>query len=309
MPTHSSLSTPHSALGFSWLDTHIHVHSADADMADDLMAVLDGMGEDVRFVLSPGLGLHEMIRDEADGALRVAEFICDLVRRAPERLYGACCVNLNFPEESLRVMDLCLGEMGFVMVGEMLGYLLNFDMDCDAGEAVLRKAVEYDVPVQIHLSTSNSPSQGHTSGMKQLDDIMAISARVPEARIIVAHMVGMLKDDPPVVSEYLDVIEERLGGWPDNWWAEIIDFHSPGVPVALARIPHNRLLVGSDWTTRFGPPYLPYGVDHLVWAGEECPYDPSVHALVEFLRQWGASEETLRKIAFDNAAELLRIGE
>lgn len=295
------------SLGFSWLDTHVHVHDKSPSLFEDLMAVLDATGEDVRFVISPGCGLFAGMKQDAGAALEAAHLIHDLARRAPGRLYGSCCVNLNFPEESLRVMDVCFGKLGFVMLGEMLGYIFNFDMNTDAGERVVRKTVEYNVPVQIHLSTSNNPHQGHTSGMGQLADILDIAERVPEARYILAHMIGMEKDDPPVVCDYLDAIEERLGAWPDNFWAEIIDFHSPGVAVALERIPHDRLLVGTDWTTRIGPPFLPYGVDHLVWFGGACPYDPSVHSLVEFLRQWGATEDDIRRIAFSNAAELLGI--
>ena len=293
------------ATPLTWIDTHVHVSGDSASLLDDVLAVMEPNDEDLRFVLSPGVAWLGAMREDVDAARRAAEGIQDLVLRAPDRFYGSCCVNLNFLDEALRVMDLCFGEFGFRMLGEMLGYIFHFDMNTDAGERVVRKAVEYDVPVQIHLSTSNSPQQGHTSGMGQLDDILGIAERVPEARYILAHMIGMLQDDPPVVAAYLDVIEERYGGWPRNFWAEIIDFHSPGVAMALARIPHDRLLVGTDWCTRVGPPYRPYGVDHLVWSGGECPYEPSVRTLVDFLRHWGADQKAIEQIAYKNALHVL----
>jgi predicted TIM-barrel fold metal-dependent hydrolase len=289
----------------TWIDTHCHITRETPTLLENLDAVFAPEPADLRLVVSPGVALLDEMRRSPAAGRAAADCIRRLVEARPGRFYGACCVNLNYPDESLRLLDLCLGEYGFVMVGEMLGYIFHFDMNTPAGERVVRKAVEYGVPVQIHLSTSNNPRQGHTSGMGQLEDILGIAERVPEARYILAHMIGMADDDPPVVRAYLDRIEERLGVWPDNFWAEIIDFHSPGVAEALARIPHDRLLAGTDWCTRIGPPYLPYGVDHLVWSGGRCGYEPSVERLREFLAGWGATGEDIRRIAWQNAVELL----
>ena len=290
-----------------WIDTHTHITRESPTLIADLQAVFAADPADLRMVISPGVGFLQEMRDDPTAGRAAAACIQRLTEAFPDRFYGACCVNLNFPDEALRLMDLCLGEYGFGMLGEMLGYIFHFDMNTAPGVRVVRKAAEYDVPVQIHLSTSNNPHQGHTSGMGQLEDILGIAERVPEARYILAHMIGMPDDDPPVVRAYLDRIDERCGQWPDNFWAEIIDFHSPGVVEALARVPHDRLLAGTDWCTRIGPPYRPYGVDHLVWAGEECPYHPSVAQLTAFLQQWDATEEDIQRIAWENAASLLGI--
>ena len=93
------------------------------------------------------------------------------------------------------------------------------------------------------------------SGAEQLLDLLDLAERVPEARYILAHLVGMPEGDPPVVDEYLDVIKQLCGAWPDNLWAEIRDFDSPGVTSVLARAPHTRLIAGTDRTTRAGPPF------------------------------------------------------
>ncbi len=297
-----------SKYNLKWIDTHVHVNTGLDGLRDNLLAVLDDAGDDVRFVVSMDIEpLEKSMRENPQTMLDDARRIYDLVRRVPDQLYGSLCINPNFLKESLHAMDVCFGEWGFVLLGEMLGYVLNFDMNTDTGESVVRKAVEYDIPIQIHLSTSNNPYQGHTSGMGQLEDIIGIYERVPEAKFILGHMIGMAQDNPPVVDAYLNFIDKRLGKWPDNFWAEIADFHSPGVRMALERIPHNRLIAGMDWMTRIGPPFLPYGVDHMVWFGGEMPYEPSVDALVDFLYQWGATEDDVKKIGFENAAQLLRI--
>ena len=142
------------------------------------------------------------------------------------------------------------------------------------------------------------------SGMEHLTDLFGAAARVPEAKYILAHAVGTPKDNPPVVDGYLDAIEERYGKFPDNFWVEIRDFDSPGVRSVLNRVPENRILAGTDWTTRVGPPFLPYGTIFGVEKAEDNPYPPGMDAMVDFLRKAGASSTTIEKIGFENAAEL-----
>jgi hypothetical protein len=108
-----------------------------------------------------------------------------------------------------------------------------------------------------------------------------------------------------VVDAYLDLVEQRFGSIPDNFWWEIRDFNSPGVRSVLARVSDDRLLAGTDWVTRVGPPFLPYGVVFGAPSAEENAYAPSVGAMVEFLRQAGASEETIENIGSLNACGLL----
>jgi predicted TIM-barrel fold metal-dependent hydrolase len=279
---------------------------------DDLMEVLEGCDGDLRLVLSPdGAELSRMIRDPA-AVVEGNRFIRDLVRRAPGRLMGSCTVNPHFLEESVRAMDLCFGEWGFVQLGEMLPYMMEYRIDCDAVERLVRKAVEYRAPVQVHLSTSNSRTHASSFGREQLLDLFACARRVPEANYILAHAVGTPKHDPPVVDEYLDMIEGVYGDWPGHFWMEVADFSSPGLRSALRRVPRNRLIAGTDWTTRVGPPFLPYGtVAAGIWVKsvEQNPYPPGISALVGFLRNQGATEADIRRIGYRNSAELLRRGD
>jgi predicted TIM-barrel fold metal-dependent hydrolase len=119
--------------------------------------------------------------------------------------------------------------------------------------------------------------------------------------------VGMPDNDPPVVDQYLDFIDERYGSFPGNSWVEIRDFDSPGVRSALDRVPADRLLAGTDWVTRAGPPFLPYGCIFGVQRPEDNPYPPKVETMIRFLRDAGADEQTVEGIGHRNAAELLGI--
>jgi len=298
-----------------WIDTHIHVSDRGDDNAvrehllEDLLAVLDGAGTDLRLVISPDAYWNTVVRDEPDGAHRANAFIHSLVERAPDRLYGSCIVNPNFPDAALRTMEVCFEKWGFVQLGEMLQYMFNFRMNSDNTERVVRQAVEYDVPVQVHISTSCAATQGAfpRGGVEEMEDFLACVDRVPEATYILAHLVGTPRDNPPVVDGYLEMIGKWSPKWPDNFWAEIAQFNSPGVRSALARIPADRLLSGTDWTTRVGPPFLPFGTHFGLKSAAENPFPPSVGALAGFLRDAGASPATIERIAYRNAMELLRL--
>ena len=94
---------------------------------------------------------------------------------------------------------------------------------------------------------------------------------------------------------YLDAIKERYGNIPENFWFEIRDFNSPSVKSALLRIPINRIMAGTDWTNRIGPPFLPYG---MIFGNaiEDNPYPPSIDAMVGFLKEYGAGDWDIEKI-------------
>jgi len=296
-----------------WLDTHVHVSAFGPKgerrerLLEDLLGLLDRTDADLRLVVSPDGPEMDRIGRDPEGILESARFIRDLVRRAPGRLYGSCCVNPNFLDASLRTMEACFGEWGFVQLGEMLQYMMNYTMDSDATERVVRRAAEFGVPVQVHISTSNRMSHASSHGMDQLRDLFGLVDRVPEAHYILAHAVGMPDDGPPVVDQYLDAIEERFGDWPGDFWMEIRDFDSPGVRSALARVPATRLIAGTDWTTRTGPPFLPYGTIFGVTRAEDNLYPPSIASIVAFLKKAGADDETVDRIACRNAAELLSV--
>jgi len=297
----------------TWIDTHVHVCDIGGDgqlrphFVEDLLAVLDAEQADLRFVVSPDGERLYRVGQSAEGVREGNEFIHSVVQRAPGRLYGSCIVNPHFVDESLAAMDRCFGEWGFVQLGEMLQYMMDYQMDSDPVERLVRHAIDFDVPVQVHISTSNRMTHNSSWGVDQLNDLFGLVERVPEAKYILAHAVGMLDDDPPVVDKYLDMIDERYGAFPESFWVEVRDFNSPGVRSALERVPATRILAGTDWVTRIGPPFLPYGVVFDVQQAEDNPYPPCVDSMVSFLRQAGASDGMIGMIGESNARELLRI--
>ena len=296
-----------------WLDTHVHVCDVDgdgrprADILPPLLTMVDASGADLRLVLSTDVPWIRRMVERAEDVVEGNRFIHHLVRRAPDRLAGACVINPHFLDTSLEAMRLCFTEWGFVQFGELLPYLMDYRMNTEPVRELVRTAVGYAKPIQVHISTSNSGPQGPFAGggTEQLEDLMDLVEAVPEGRYILAHFVGTERTDPPVVAGYLDQIERRFGRFPANFWAEIRDFHSPGVAGALERIPRDRIIAGTDWVSRVGPPFLPYGVDFGVEDATANPHATGVAPMVRFLEVAGASAEDIDRIGYGNAAELL----
>ncbi|MBU0609335.1 MAG: amidohydrolase family protein [Armatimonadetes bacterium] len=298
-----------------WLDTHIHVSDFSSDgskrehMLDDLLELLDRCDADLRFVISCDGHYNSLVKQQPDGMMIANTMIHELCREAPDRLFGSCIVNPNYLAESLRMMDVAFGEWGFVQLGEILQYMLDFQMDTDAGEQVTRRAVHYDVPVQIHLGTYWGPHAGASvDGVGQMEDLLGLAERVPEAKYILAHAIGCAETKRyiPWANWFLDVIAGRFDEYPDNFWIEIRDFHCPALPRAIAEVPSMRLLSGTDWTTRIGPPFQTYGTMFNV-AEEDNPFPPKVESFIGFLKAAGASDEAIANIGHQNAIELYRL--
>ena len=286
-----------------WIDAHIHVSVRDQDgthrglNVDDLLAVLDGSGADLRYVVS--CDLPEVNRMKQDGAAVSASnrMIRDLVCQAPDRLFGSCTVNPHFLRESLASMDDCFGQWGFVQFGEMLQYLFDYEMDSPPARELCRKAGEFGVPVQVHVST------GTDKGRQHMPDLLRVADDMPDVTFIAAHCLGGVMSD-----YYIDTLVGRRAHDLGNLWIEVRDFNNvPALERGLDELGPDRLIAGTDWTTRVGPPFQPYGTIFGVQRVEDNPYPPSVASLVGFLREAGAGDDDIERVAWRNAAALYRL--
>jgi predicted TIM-barrel fold metal-dependent hydrolase len=296
-----------------WLDTHCHVCSIEpdgtprGDFGRHLLDVLDRDPADLQMVVCPDTPWFSRIMRSAEGMRAAAEEIRNIVTLAPGRLHGAFMPNPHLADESMRLMDRCFGDWGFVMLGEMMQYSMNFRLVDPKCLRVLRHAAELGAPIMSHVATLDV-KQGGMTGTGQLLDLLEAAVLVPDARIILGHFVGMAERDPTWVEQYLSVIDRRFGCWPRNLWAEIRDFGSPGLLPALERIPLDRLVSGTDWTTRGTPPFSPFGcLFDCKMNGVPEPYDqPSdTRLLCCFLKKAGLNDRQIQAIAYDNAAALL----
>lgn len=298
-----------------WIDTHIHVSDIGPDgkkrekMLEDLVDLLDRCDADLRFAISPDGPYASHIGTDSAAMMVGNRMIYDLCRRAPRRLFGSCMVNPNFPDESLRVMKTCFEEWGFVQLGEMLTYSHKYKMQDPGAEKVVQLAAHYQVPVQVHLGTYWHKKAGLSGdGMNQMTDLLAIAERVPQAKYILAHAIGC-GPTPDYISwadMFLDTLKGVFPKYPDNFWVEIRDFQCAALPRTLREVPVTRLLSGTDWTTRIGPPFQNYGTMFGVKEGGN-PFPPKVESFVGFLRKAGATESDIARVGYENARELYKL--
>lgn len=262
-----------------WIDTHIHVSDLGPGgqrrerMLEDLLDVLDRCDADLRFVVSCDGPYYGYMAKDPSQMLPANRMIYDLVRRAPGRLYGACMVNPNFLDESLRVMNVCLGEWGFVMLGEMLQYSMKYRMNSDAAEQCVRLAVRYDVPIQVHLGTYwfKDDTGGSSDGMDHMRDLLKCAERVPEAKYILAHAIGC--GPTPNFVPWADMFLDTLAGGVLQVSRQLLDRDT--------RLP----VQGAQANRRRGAEHAPAG-----WNRLDDPRRPALPVLRHHVRREGRRE-------------------
>ena len=109
-------------------------------------------------------------------------------------------------------MDVAFGEWGFLMLGEMVKYMMHYRMNSDPVERLVRKAMEFDVPVHVHISTCNSAQGSFTSGTEELLDFPAAGAAGAGGEVHSRPFRGMPAVNPTVVEGYLDIVDHDIGG-------------------------------------------------------------------------------------------------
>ena len=296
-----------------WIDSHSHVSDVTSDgkkkpdFTKHFIDVLNRSEIDLRLLLSVDAVEMPATLKDAEALMEGNRFIHHTVTTAPGRLYGSCMVNPHHLDFSLRTMEECFEKFHFVMLGEMLQYMMGYKMNSDEVERLIKQALQYDVPVQVHISTSNAKMHPSTFGTEQLMDLLGLVERVPEAKYILAHLVGHKKNDPPIVDEYLDIIDKYSSAWPENFWVEIRDFNSPGVKSVLDRVPHDRILAGTDYSPRGDPPFNDYGILDVGVLKDENPSQLTINEMVDCMKQFGITDDTVRKIACKNALSLFKI--
>jgi len=302
---------------YLWIDNHIHVSDSGPDgkkrerMPEDLLEVLDNCDADLRFIISnDGRDVSAMTKDPL-AIMTGNRLIHDLCRRAPKRLFGSCTINANFPDESMDAMKACFEEWGFVQFGEMLPYIHKYRLTDASSEKLIKQAAKYNVPVQIHLGTwwcNNARPGDSMDGMNQFADILEVMKRVPEANYILAHAIGDSGPTPGCVSwadMYLDTLK-LYPEFPGNLWVEIANFSCPALKRTIKEVPVNKLISGTDWTTRIGPPFQPYGTMFGMKL-KDNPFPPGIESFAGFLRKAGASKDDIEKIGYRNAQELFKL--
>jgi hypothetical protein len=320
-----------------WIDGHAHllrrtIHDGEAltYTLADVLAVLDGCDADLRFIVSDNnpADVGRFVEDPDYLHVMNERVYRGFVAPAGGRLFGSVQVDPRALQQSHADLDLYVGERNCVQVGEVEGLPFGFDLDSPGMVELAHHAAELGAPLQLHCSTSDSPTGEH------LRQALHIASMVPEANFIIAHAIGGRNS-----YQYVAAIEQYLLRGLGNVYLEIVQFHVRAyLRSAYEHLGPERLLVGTDWATYHNPPYLPYGAHPTLvahpdfwrtanlkgysqWNSEfwfssmfgmvlsENPYPCAVSSLVGFLREAGVIAEDIDRIGCGNAIGLFRLRE
>jgi predicted TIM-barrel fold metal-dependent hydrolase len=319
-----------------WIDSHTHFFGRLLNGGPleyglpDILKVLDGSDADLHFVVNDN-GTADVMRfaKEPDALHEMNE---NLYRRFVKplggRVFGSVQVDPRALKQSHEDLDLYIGERNYVMVGEVEGIPHGFDLDCPEMLELVRHAAKLGVPVQLHVSTNDSPTGEH---MRQA---LHVAREVPDAHIIIAHAIGGRNTYQTVLAA-----ETHIAHGVDNLSLEIFSFNCRSLlRAAYEHLGPNRLHVGTDWATYHAPPFDPYAThntlqtsrgwwrkmnlagksqwDSLLWLSpalvldlDETPYPVAVSSFVGFLREAGVTEPDIEKIGSGTVIRLFKLRE
>ncbi len=183
-------------------------------------------GEELDHVL---LSAHSRGMTTAGELLRRNDLVAEAAAAAPKLVSGLCQVNPHLPEASMQEIDRHVAKGSMVGLGEICGYLLDYENDDPRLFPFIERAAELDVPALVHCSREE-----HTAGLDRL------AARVPNARLIMAHIGGMHNWPEGI----------RVARRHENLWADTSGYvmlSTGAMERALDELGASRLLFGVDF--------------------------------------------------------------
>ena len=153
--------------------------------------------------------------------------------RRPEATLAFCYVNPRHTDEALAELDRCVAGEG--MVGVKLWIALRASDERVA--AVVRRAAELGVPVLQHAWYK--AVNGHANESTPAD-VAVLARRVPEATILMAHLLGGGQRGIADVAPCPNVVADCCGGEPEVGRME----------EAVAALGAERVVFGSDGAGR-----------------------------------------------------------
>ncbi len=155
--------------------------------------------------------------------------LAEAVRACPDLFRAYCSVNPHCLEESLEEMDHTVRNLGFVGIGEVCPHPLVSETDTPEVRAIIEKAVELDVPLNIHSSEPH-----HYKGIAGMAD------QYPSARIIMAHFGGFR-----FWRDAIETIKDCENVWVDcSAW---VLFTMGAFESTVNKIGASRVLFGTDF--------------------------------------------------------------
>jgi predicted TIM-barrel fold metal-dependent hydrolase len=215
--------------------------------------------------------------ERTDYFKRHNDYIIESVQRCPERLIGFCCFSLLSPEAPAEARR-CL-QAGLSGVGELALYDSDISYETAPSiESLMETCSQFRVPILLHANEPVGHRYPGKTGMT-LGGLYGLVKKYQGNRIILAHWGGGLFFYGMMKKEVKDVLKNV---WFDTAASPFL--YEPQIyKVAGDIVGFDKILFGTDY--------------------------PLINARRYFkeMETAGLSEESIRKICGENAAELLGI--
>ena len=158
-------------------DAHLHCPSESGNVWQ-WHPVTKTFEEFVRYLDQTGVqrGIINSVRCQE--AKTAAEFVAGnrevarYVEKYKGRFLGACVVNPLFIDESLKEIEYCRKELGFVWVGELCNYMAPFQYTIKEFELLVEQVVKLNIILDVHT---------------ELEEMEFIIQKFPQATVVFPH--------------------------------------------------------------------------------------------------------------------------
>lgn len=191
---------------------------------DDFVSYLDKTGVH-RGIINSQRSFGKKPEEFIAGNREVARY----VEKYKGRFLGACVVNPQYIEESLKEIEYCHNQLGFVWVGELCNYMVPYLYSISEFEMLVEQTVKLNMVLALHTE------QG---------EMEYIAEKFPKATIAFAHF----GDD----HEYADIFKRiDIVAKNPNFYLDTSGYGHDRVGVleyAVKTIGPDRVLFGSDFS-------------------------------------------------------------
>ena len=153
--------------------------------------------------------------------------IARYVEKYKGRFVGACVVNPLFIDESLKEIEYCHKELGFVWVCELCNYMPPFEYTIKEFELLVEQVVKLNMVLDVHT---------------QLEEMEYIIEKFTQATIVFPHL-GM---GPDAIFKRIDLVAQHKNCYLDTSGSG--QERMGMLEYAVQTIGPDRVLFGSDFT-------------------------------------------------------------
>jgi len=214
-------------------DCHLHCPS-EAGERWQWYKITNTFDDFVRYLDKAGVG-KGIINSQRSYGAKPEEFIAGnrevarYVEKYRERFIGACVVNPLYIDESLREIEFCHTQLGFVWVGELCNYMVPYLYSVREFETLVEQVIKLKMVLALHTEHG---------------EMEYIAQKFPKATIAFAHF----GDD----HEYEDIFKRiDIVAANPNYYLDTSGYGHDRVGVleyAVKKIGPDRILFGSDFS-------------------------------------------------------------